>query len=132
LANAQPQSVIRLHPNLPALYRRKVANLAVALNEPGIASEAAEIMRGLIERIVLTSVGQILKAELFGDLHRLMMFAQVDEDDKQRPGSVGEPARLWWLREHATALICCCRRSCRPCQAPPSEVLHELASPKQT
>jgi site-specific DNA recombinase len=46
--------VLRLHPNLPALYKNKVRQLAEALNEPATAVQAGEIMRGLIDRIVLT------------------------------------------------------------------------------
>jgi site-specific DNA recombinase len=68
LAAATPQPVLQLHPNLPALYKNKVRQLAEALNEPGTAMQAAEIMRGLIDRIVLTPGNGSLKAELYGNL----------------------------------------------------------------
>ena len=51
LAQVKPPPVVRVHPNLPDLYRTKVAKLAEALNKPETATEAAEIIRTLIERI---------------------------------------------------------------------------------
>jgi site-specific DNA recombinase len=68
LARSQSKLVLRLHPNLPVIYQRKVQQLTAALNEPDTAVEAVEIIRGLIDRIVLTSSDGILKAELYGDL----------------------------------------------------------------
>ena len=43
-----------LHPNLVNLYRRKVAALEEVLNDPGIRLEASEILRSLIDKIVVT------------------------------------------------------------------------------
>ena len=59
--------VLRLHTNLPELYRSKIGRLAEALNAPETVTEAAEVMRGLIDRIVLTPVAGELRAELHGD-----------------------------------------------------------------
>lgn len=61
LAASQSKPVLRLHPNLPTLYQKKVQRLAAALNEPGTAAEAGEIIRGLIDRIVLTSYDGIFE-----------------------------------------------------------------------
>jgi hypothetical protein len=63
--------------------------LAEALNAPETVAEAAEIMRGLIDRIVLTPIAGELRAELHGDLAVLARFAQEGE---RRSG--GNPARL--------------------------------------
>ena len=52
-------------------------------------TEAAEIMRGLIDRIVLTPVDGELRAELHGDLAVLARFAEEGE-----LSSAGNPARL--------------------------------------
>jgi site-specific DNA recombinase len=71
--------VLRLHTKLPELYRSKIERLAEALNAPDTVTEAAEIMRGLIDRIVLTPEGDILRAELHGDLAFLARFAQGKE-----------------------------------------------------
>jgi site-specific DNA recombinase len=45
---------IRLHPNLSAVYTEKAARLADALNAPESKAEAGEIIRSLVERIMLT------------------------------------------------------------------------------
>ena len=56
LRAGKPAPVLRLHTNLPELYRGKIGRLTEALNAPETVTEAAEIMRGLIDRIVLTPV----------------------------------------------------------------------------
>jgi site-specific DNA recombinase len=55
-----PAPPVALHPNLPALYRRQVERLEAALNDPMIRDEAAEVLRELIEKVVLlpARVGQ--------------------------------------------------------------------------
>jgi hypothetical protein len=60
-----------------------------SLNAPETVTEAAEIMRGLIDRIVLMPVDGELRAELHGDLAVLARFAQEGERR-----SDGNPARL--------------------------------------
>jgi site-specific DNA recombinase len=94
VAAARPEPVLRLHPGLHALYKKKVENLAAALNEPGTAAEAGDIMRGLIDCIVLTPADGILKANLYGDLARLMNFADAQEPTTKSAGSRGDPALL--------------------------------------
>ena len=48
-----------IHPNLANLYRRKVAALEETLNDPGIRLEASEILRSLIDKIVVTPECQL-------------------------------------------------------------------------
>ena len=48
---APEPSPIRLHPGLPDLYRRKVADLAGSLQDTTIRPRALEALRGLIERV---------------------------------------------------------------------------------
>ena len=67
---------VRLHPNLSAVYEEKVARLAEALNVPETRAEAGEIIRSLIERIVLTPEGERLKAELYGDLAGILALCE--------------------------------------------------------
>jgi hypothetical protein len=64
LAASQSKRTPRLNPNLRTLYQRKVQRLVAALNEPGTAVEVCEIIRGLIDRIVLTSCDSILKVSI--------------------------------------------------------------------
>ena len=81
--------MLRLHTNLPELYRNKIGRLAEALNAPETVTEAADVMRGLIDRIVLTPAAGELRAELHGDLAVLARFAQEGERR-----SAGDTARL--------------------------------------
>ena len=52
-AAGRPEPVPVLHPNLPELYRRKVAALEQALADPATAAAAAEALRGLIDAILV-------------------------------------------------------------------------------
>ena len=92
LRNSKPAPVLRLHTKLPELYRSKVDRLAEALNAPDTVAEAAEIMRGLIDRIVLTPEGDVLRAELHGDLAVLARFAQGKEGRTEFTGDSGDSA----------------------------------------
>jgi len=76
----------RLHPNLAELYRLKVAHLQEALAEPQTRIEALEILRSLIERIVLHPVDDGLEIELIGEIA-----AMVDLGTNKKAGSK-EPA----------------------------------------
>ncbi|MPZ40925.1 MAG: recombinase family protein [Rhizobiales bacterium] len=49
-----PEPLPDIHPNVAEMYRRKVERLAEALSHPKDRHEAAEAIRGLIERITLT------------------------------------------------------------------------------
>ncbi len=92
----KPAPVLRLHTNLPELYRGKIGRLAEALNAPETVTEAAEILRGLIDRIVLTPVGGVLQAELHGDLAVLARFAQAEKATAPDPVEIRRDYR--WLR----------------------------------
>ena len=61
-------------PNVSAVYRKKVQRLAAALNDPKERAEAAEAIRGLIERITLRpgpNRGEV-DATLHGELATIM------------------------------------------------------------
>lgn len=51
---AIPADLPDVHPNIAIVYRRKVARLAEALADSRDRDEAADAIRGLIERIVIT------------------------------------------------------------------------------
>lgn len=70
-----PAPAVKLHPNAAAIYRAKVAELEAALNASEVKAEAADILRSLIERIVLTpddASPDGLAAELHGDLAMIL------------------------------------------------------------
>src|SRR6266478_8044297 len=77
----------RLHLNLAELYRRKVADLQSASAEPGTRTEALEILRGLIERVVLHPVEKGFEIELIGEIA-----AMVDLGAKNKKAGSKEPA----------------------------------------
>jgi hypothetical protein len=43
---------VRLHPNLAAIYRRKVATLQNLLEDDATRSEAVEVIRSLIDQVI--------------------------------------------------------------------------------
>jgi hypothetical protein len=119
LAATTRAPVIRLHPKLPELYRAKMATLRAALNAPDTVTEAAEHLRGLIDRIVLTPIDRTLQIELHGDLAVLAGFAEGKERKKESAGS-DDPARLSvvaGVRNHLYRTIIHAPRGTRPCDA---------------
>jgi len=100
----------RLHPKLAEIYRNKVANLTEALNAPDARTEAAEILRDLIDEIRLVPENGRLEIELAGDLAAILALTS----DSKKPAVVGGRLKqVRWLRGHATVLICSCRhKSC--------------------
>ncbi len=76
-----------IHPKIADIYRRKVERLAEALADPRDRDEAAEAIRGLIERIVLTP-GE-MHAALHGDLGTILEWA----GSGSRKGATDTPAR---------------------------------------
>ena len=79
LASLAEPSAVALHPNLPAVYRRKVEELERLLADPELAPEAMEAIRALIARIVLSprEGGPGLHADLHGDLARILLIVTI-------------------------------------------------------
>jgi site-specific DNA recombinase len=65
-----------LHPSMADLYRSKVEQLAAALQREDTRLEASEMLRGLIEGIVLTPEEGQLRIELRGNLAAMLTAAQ--------------------------------------------------------
>src|SRR5258708_32754162 len=69
-----PKTLPDIHPNFADIYRCRLERLADALNRPEERHEAAEAIRGLIERVTLTpghKRGQI-DATLHGELGAIL------------------------------------------------------------
>ncbi|GBQ26820.1 hypothetical protein HLH34_17660 [Gluconacetobacter azotocaptans] len=64
-----------LHPSMAVVYRERVTALHDALQQDATRLEAADLIRSLIERIVLTPVNGALRVELFGDLAGILTIA---------------------------------------------------------
>ena len=75
---ATPPPNLQLHPSMADLYRRKVEQLEMALNDPSIRPEATGILRSMIEHIILTpeeGAPQGLRVEVQGDLVAILAAA---------------------------------------------------------
>ena len=68
---------VRLHPNLSEHYRSKVRALSETLSDPEVRTAALDIIRGLIERVIVTvdADGQVL-LELHGAITAMIEAAQ--------------------------------------------------------
>jgi len=65
-----------LHPSMADLYRTKVEDLAAALQREDTRLEASEMLRGLIDAIVLMPEKGQLRIELRGNLAAMLTAAQ--------------------------------------------------------
>ena len=71
----------RLHPNLAQLYRQKVAALTEVLAKDD-AAEVRELIRGLVEAIVLVPENGKLRVEIRGELASILALAEGARRDK--------------------------------------------------
>ena len=77
--NAGEASPALLHPRLAQIYRAKVDSLLDAFADPANRAEAQEIIRGLIQAVVLTPVDVKLEVELEGDLAAMLLIVQAQK-----------------------------------------------------
>ncbi|WP_441232356.1 recombinase family protein [Tardiphaga sp. 215_C5_N2_1] len=77
-----PEEKIFLHPNMAEKYRKEVSKLVQALNDPKQFNEAAEYVRALIDKVVLTpdpDSDTDLTIDLYGDLAGILNIARTDK-----------------------------------------------------
>jgi site-specific DNA recombinase len=74
---ATPDAGPLLHPALATTYRDMVERLEASLRQPDIGREASELIRGLIDAIILTPVGGKLEIELRGDLAGIIAISEA-------------------------------------------------------
>jgi DNA invertase Pin-like site-specific DNA recombinase len=94
LEAAPPATTVRLYPRLSEIYRQKVMHLAEALDDEDIKAEAIEIIRGLIDKIILTPENASIKAELHGDLAEILALCEAADPKQERPGPDGPGRQL--------------------------------------
>ena len=82
IATAPPPAP-RLHPNLAELYRDKVGNLHRSLNDPDTRTEAAEILRTLIEKIKIQPLEDGFEIELIGEIANMVNLASSPNQGKK-------------------------------------------------
>ena len=74
-----------VHPKVAEIYRRKVADLHGALAHDETRTEAAEMLRDLIDEITLTPDGSELRIDLKGALAGILQLAS----DNKEPAAIG-------------------------------------------
>ena len=84
-----PEEMPRLHPGLADVFRRKVDDLATALNEDSLRTEAAEVLRSLISEIRLIPQDGALAIELVGALAGILALGK-----EKRPRPFGSGAQI--------------------------------------
>ncbi len=90
---AVPADLPDIHPNIALVYRRKVERLAEALKHPEDRDAAADAIRGLIERIVLTPGAKRgeMHAALHGDLGTILEWATAGGGNGRGKGATDTP-----------------------------------------
>jgi hypothetical protein len=78
-----------VHPSLAKLYHARIEALHEALNCDDGRAEAAEIVRSLIEAIVLVPADGDLDVEVVGDLAGILAFAAPQSEKPSRSGREG-------------------------------------------
>jgi hypothetical protein len=77
--SAPAPSPVLLHPNVSALYRKRVAALSASLSEPSIRRRALELIRSLIVRVTVRPGVEGVDLELEGALSAMIGVAQNAE-----------------------------------------------------
>jgi site-specific DNA recombinase len=80
---------LRLHPSLAELYRRRVSDLHAAISDPALKTEANEILRTLIDGIVVSASANGQTIELVGDLAAMVEIAQAGGAPNKKAALVG-------------------------------------------
>ncbi|SOC92277.1 Site-specific DNA recombinase [Rhizobium sp. AN5] len=86
-----PADIPDIHPNVANLYRLRVERLTEALSDPDGGRQAAEALRSLIGKIILTpgeKRGEV-HAELRGELFGILDFVKAEETQRE-PGFMFE------------------------------------------
>jgi site-specific DNA recombinase len=90
-ATERPEPMPVLHPNLPELYRRRVEALEIALRDEGTALAATEVLRLLVDAVLVTP------GEAHGEVHLalrgdLAMFLELAEAEQRAHAGAGAPS----------------------------------------
>ncbi|MES3110481.1 recombinase family protein [Sphingomonas aurantiaca] len=97
-ASAEPSGPVMFHTRLAQIYRHKVENLLSAYTNEASRTEAQEVIRGLIERIVLTPVDGALQVEMTGELAAMLLISQPARQKNPRELMLPRFDKSRWLR----------------------------------
>lgn len=87
--NLEPEPPVRMHPNLAGLYRRKVEALREALTDEETRTEALDILRTLIEAVLIDPMEGGYEIELVGEIANML---DVTEDAGNKKTARGRAA----------------------------------------
>jgi site-specific DNA recombinase len=111
LAGLTPEPV-RLHPNLAAIYRGKVAALHDLFGSEATRTEAVEIIRSLVDQVTFRPTADaVLEIELVGDLARMVNLAEKSNENSPIAGAVHDEfvrsvKVVAGARNHLDLLLC--------------------------
>ncbi|GAJ29067.1 recombinase family protein [Acidomonas methanolica] len=97
LLSSELEDVLDIHPNVAALFKKKVERVTESLNQPEDRAEASEAVRALVEKIVLSpgdKRGEIF-ATLYGELGTLLRFVN-QKDTKSSKSLKGIAKTSMW------------------------------------
>ena len=75
---------VQLHPNLAQIYRRKIERLQHALKDPEIWDEATQVLRSLIDRVVIAPAETGFEVEIVGEIAHIIEIS-MDEGKEKGP-----------------------------------------------
>jgi DNA invertase Pin-like site-specific DNA recombinase len=75
--NEKDEPQVLLHPNMAKIYKKKIKELRKSLNDVNVQRETAELLRSLVQKIVLTpkTCGDEYSIDLHGDLAGILAIA---------------------------------------------------------
>lgn len=85
LISSAPPPAPRLYPNIAEMYRRKVTELAAALRDPDQGAKALEVVRGLVEGVLLCPLDGGWKIELIGAVAHMNKMGTGDDAFAREP-----------------------------------------------
>ncbi|WP_367159355.1 hypothetical protein ABUE34_08750 [Kozakia baliensis] len=97
LLSSELEDTLDIHPNVAALFKKKVERLTESLNQPEDRAEASEAVRALVEKIVLSpgdKRGEIF-ATLYGELGTLLKFVNQKDTKSAKSLKVLTKTSMW-------------------------------------
>ena len=102
---ASAPSPVRLHPGIAQIYREKVAQLQTALQNPAIRGEAVQILRTLIERVVIHPGQNGPELEIVGAIAQLVQAGLNDDTPRLDARTACSVKVVAGARNHRVPLI---------------------------
>jgi site-specific DNA recombinase len=105
LAKPEPDRTL-VHPGLAEIYRRKIAALHEALQDEATRDEAIELIRSLIEAVVLVPDKGSLRTEVRGELAAILAFGDGREKAARIDRDIAEQIKMVaGARNHLNLLL---------------------------